>query len=155
MVVKQIVFIKQREGETTRGFKKASKAAMSETVNAWHDDILPRHFRSGAANRYGYRKRGLKYIKRKQAIVGFNAPLVYTGRSRDMAKANIVVTANAAGARGTMQLPYYWRKGMRGPDKQAELTGIIAPEIQELKKIYEKDLQKNIDTSPVKKRRVS
>jgi len=71
---------------TERDKREVLRAAWADAGLKWHQEYLPRHFKPGAASRYGYRPRSAAYLKRKagdarrgRAIEGGTTPLVYSG----------------------------------------------------------------------------
>lgn len=80
------IFVPIREN-APRGLKvisrKATKEAVQDTLDDWFLDILPVHFTLVGANRYGYVKRTIRYMKRKLKKFGHASPLVWSGEFRD------------------------------------------------------------------------
>lgn len=71
---------------TVRDKREVLRAAWADAGLKWHQEYLPRHFKPGAAFRYGYRPRTNKYLARKvrdarvgKATEGGTTPLVYSG----------------------------------------------------------------------------
>lgn len=74
---------------TERDRREVLKSAWGDLGLHWHQEYLPRHFKPGAASRYGYRPRTAGYLRRKlrmarggKAIEGGTTPLVLTGLLR-------------------------------------------------------------------------
>lgn len=62
-----------------RAWLQISKEAWTEAGDHWHEKILPKHFRQGAAAEYGYAPRSRAYMKQKAASKGHQRPDVYKG----------------------------------------------------------------------------
>lgn len=62
-------------------FREATREAARRALKDWRADTLPRHFKLGAARRYGYHKRTTKYQNHKRRMGGKPA-LVYSGDAR-------------------------------------------------------------------------
>lgn len=90
-----------------RGIKPYVKATLQDAVRYWHRKYIKRHFRSGAAERYGYKKRSAKYVRRKLRAKHHSSPLVWTGRTRDSVSSHIRVSGTAKQATGRMVAPWY------------------------------------------------
>jgi hypothetical protein len=63
----------------SRYVKKAMLHGASRAVRYWHSHMLPKHFREGAAQKYGYQKRSAGYRKRKLKTRGHSKDLVWSG----------------------------------------------------------------------------
>jgi hypothetical protein len=140
---------------------RAHKATMRETLREaaehWHREIAPKHFQTGAAQRYGYQPRSprTREIKRRLAARGKVADggaldLVWSGRMRDAVLNAGFIRATAARATLKMVGPFYMkfrafanrrqvtgRAGASGqqPDKPKELTTVTPGERRTLAKI--------------------
>lgn len=101
------------EPQNTRGwFNKARQKAFASVMRGWYFKFLPRHFESGAEQRYGLPRREPKYIKRKLKRYGHAKPLVYSGRlfSRIRGQKPKPQTASRSGtARLPIPVPWYGR----------------------------------------------
>lgn len=64
-----------------RRFRETIREAAKAALKDWRADTLPRHFKLGAARRYGYHKRSKKYQNHKRRKGGMPA-LVYSGAAR-------------------------------------------------------------------------
>ncbi len=62
-------------------FREAVRDAGKKALKDWRAKTLPRHFKLGAARRYGYHKRSSRYQNEKRKKGGMPA-LVYSGDAR-------------------------------------------------------------------------
>lgn len=65
-----------------KNFTKILNQQLKTVVLGWQRKILPGHFRRGAARKYKYETRSIRYQRRKQKK-GMLPALVFTGRARD------------------------------------------------------------------------
>lgn len=74
------------EGATTarmaRQFKRIEEEAAQDALEDWHDDLLPKHFASGARSRYRYTPRTRRYQMFKARKFGHTRELEKTGAGR-------------------------------------------------------------------------
>ncbi len=77
--------------KTKRAFERILKAVNDAMGEYWHKNILPRHFKKGAQDRYGYQERTESYLKRKARRFGRSTeqwesmrdfPLAFSGNLR-------------------------------------------------------------------------
>ena len=108
----------------------------------WQENILPGHFKTSAARKYGYQRRTSKYQKRKRKK-GSPPALVFSGKARDRLTRPSFFQAKRIGkaAKGKFligsDLRYFYmqarsKKGRLHPNKPAELTSFISREEQEM-----------------------
>jgi len=62
------------------------KGAWALTGATWHRDYSAKHFTAEGAREYRYQRRTRKYEDRKQRLKGHKDPLVFSGRSRRLAR---------------------------------------------------------------------
>jgi len=150
------------------GFGKAVlKPALEEAITWWHTKALPRHFRSGAASRYGYPQRSRRTLAQKARMArtrnpAARRPLVYTGRTQLMSK-RARVSGTARSARVTMNLPAYvqqydvmgevrpMRTRALGGYKAivaADMTRVTADELNMMSRIFEVGVMKRLNEFP-------
>lgn len=84
---------------TARGHNEAMREVNREVLERQRDKNLPKHFKGGATERYGYRKRTLAYVNRKRKKYGHSIPLVWTGGTRDAVLSGVKITATRNGGR--------------------------------------------------------
>jgi len=144
---------------------EANKFALGEAVKTWWRVFMPEHFEVEATVKYGYQprkgdnepptvlKRVYKnqydkvgtmrmvrnnaYSWKKRRKFKHNRPLVFTGKSYQMARSQITVRTGKRKsgeifARGAMPVPHYfykYRKDLNQPDKYAELTKTTPAEV--------------------------
>lgn len=77
--------IPKRPSEITqeRIHNRIVKDALRHALELHHKNRLPRHFKSGAHARYGYKTRGKAYNEKKRQATGKAIDLVLSGASRD------------------------------------------------------------------------
>ncbi len=119
-------------GEKVKAIQEASKEALILAVRMWHDNMLPKHFRHGAAVKYNYAQRQMKYQRHKQKK-GSPPALVYTGRARDtLLNSVFVVTYSKDRAVGKFvvgnQIKYFWMTPSNQPNKPQEMKKTLPQE---------------------------
>ncbi len=113
-----------------RALDAATKSALQDTIQYWHDTFLPLHFTEAANDLYGYQPRkgqdepsliysdagravrrgkfgrlvnNPKYYWRKWRMKRTHDPLVFSGQSRQQAEAGIRLSARAINAEGLIR----------------------------------------------------
>lgn len=83
--------------------------AFERVILWWHKTVLAGHFKVGAAQKYGYKKRTEKWKARKLREKHIRRPLVYTGAMEAQAKRQIVLKTlkTRAEASGGLRGPRY------------------------------------------------
>ena len=99
-------------------------------VRYWHTNMLPEHFKPGAAEKYGYAGRGMRYCEKKK-IRGKYADLVYSGKARDRLTRSIalkVIGKGSTAAKGHFvvsgEIDYFYRRAANAPDMPAEMKAV-------------------------------
>lgn len=161
-----IKFIDERPaGLSVRDWREVTKGANAD-VGRLYQTFLPGHFRSGAARKYGYAPRSLKYIRaitgrkarakaKGQAIAGPETPLVFTG----LLRTSVLEFGRVRGFPGrftfTAPAPVYVperpKPGNPQPPLASEVTRLTADEIRRLEERMELALRVRINV--VKSRR--
>ena len=62
-------------------FLTALNRQIKQLIKGWHHNVLPGHFKLGAARKYGYDARSIRYQRLKQKKM--LPALVFSGRARD------------------------------------------------------------------------
>lgn len=127
---------------TERDRREVVRAAWSDAGLKWHQEYLPRHFKAGAAMRYGYRARSAAYLKRKardakrgKAIEGGTTPLVYSGLLKRMLTTLATIRGFPSRFTVLMDAPSYVPQKQRTttqPPVAAEATRLRADEANAL-----------------------
>lgn len=91
----------------TRKMRQFAGESAAEGIRFWHGRFLPKHFRGGASERYGYRKRSKGYLVRKRRRFPGTPDLVLTGLTRRTVTRFIRVVSRGSRAVGTMAAPSY------------------------------------------------
>lgn len=156
--VKSIVYDGSPEEDIKRQERGLREGLKNATVY-WQRNVAPRHFKYGAQGKYGYQQRSKKYRKRKEREGKGNIPLVYSGRTQEWVlhrfdsprtrKTPLGIT----GALRVVVPKYFYMYRGAGPDKWAELAATIDPEYEEMFKIVDVVLEKEMN-KPRRKRRV-
>lgn len=136
----------------TRGLR----AGLLEASAIWQERYAPKHFRPGAAKKYGYKRRSKAYQKRKRRVMGHGTPLVWTGESKRWVETRrgrprISKNGSRFTARLAVKTPDYFYKyhlDRTGPDKAAEATLTTDDEADELADI----VSDNIDAAMASRR---
>ena len=114
----------------------------------WHEHMLPRHFKPGAAARYGYQERMESTIRAKAGRWGKSPeyakqyPLTMTGDLSSDVTGAFVVRATPTKFSVRMQAPHYATmrpKSAGMPNLGAEITTVTLDEIRELEEIGRKE----------------
>lgn len=100
--------------------KAAATKAMTVIAKDWAEKSLPLHFKPGNAQRYFYRQRSAKYLRRKRRMASYGkvedsggTDLVFSGRMRQWANAYHTVTTQPGAATVHVAAPSYVRyRGM-------------------------------------------
>lgn len=96
--------------------KPLVKTTLKEMVERWHEKMLPRHFKPGAAAKYHYKPRTLKYRIRKTRAASrgthpeAHLPLVYSGELRRAVLSSVRITYSAKRATGHLRGPAYMKQ---------------------------------------------
>lgn len=93
--------------EMKRGMKSALKAGIEKALDWWHENRLPKHFKRGAAQKYGYAKRTEKYNRAKQRKKHHQQPLVWSKRMQRELERRISFTGSTRQVHGNMFGPRY------------------------------------------------
>lgn len=116
---------------------KVAAALAAAWMRYWHNKIAPKHFRHGAARKYGYQRRKEGYQKRKRKL-GSPPALVFTGKARDRLLRMSFFRTFTVGpvAKGRFiagnEIKYFWMQPKGQPNKPAELTVLSKDEEQDL-----------------------
>jgi hypothetical protein len=114
------------------------KAAIIAEAKRWRDEVMPRHFDTGASRRYGYMGRTDAYNRRKRKN-GSPPALVWSGRAeRKMLSARREPTGTAK--KITLRIPSYgfFSKTYSGwPSGHTMGKEVTAMTKQELEQIYQ------------------
>jgi hypothetical protein len=146
--------------------RAAARVAMQKVGDYWIKTYLPLHFENTAFFRYKYTPRNPRYRKRKlnfgeidgvQAI-GEDRPLVWSGRSRERAKAARAQgkspSAKFAYADITIDAPALnFRPTGSRIDMRDEATRVNQQEVNTLGDLFAKEFDKELVTLGAKKRR--
>ena len=151
------------EALSIRGRREVFKAANYAAARVWRDEMLKRHFESGAATRYGYTHRAKSTIEKKKRLAkagivkeGGRRPLVHTGLlRRSMSKFQPI---RATPGKATINLvgPSYFRISYRPgrPNLGAEVTRIIPQELRRLDEAAMRAADEVITKTKPKRKRV-
>ena len=101
-LVIKVIEIGPVPGLGVRWFNKFLKLAVADGAQLWVDKFIPKHFQKAATRRYGYKPRkGMEFARgtkefrdsysgNKLRVKGHLIPLVFSGETRDLAKASTV-----------------------------------------------------------------
>ena len=127
------------EGVSGRGMDRAAKQLNEELGEMWYEKFLPRHFKEGAAEKYGYAPRDPKYqaMKARRGL----PPLVFRDVLRGLVQSSHVVRAYPTRFSVQMWGPRYATMRPRPPERGgtntrpalgAEIVTVSADEEQEM-----------------------
>lgn len=136
-----------------RDLPKALKFSWARAGALWHKRFLPQHFTPRGATKYGYGPRAKGYMRRKMAgykvdgrrIAGHRNPLVWSGKSKELASIRDI---RATGARGGHARVVIHARGLnrRNPKTvspqtmREELLTITGDELQIIVRQFSKDM---------------
>lgn len=108
---------------TPRKHGQLMKLLLRESMAFQRDINLDRHFQVGAESRYGYAKRGKRYMIRKAKKYGHQKPLVFSGRMQRDLKSSVRITATQH--RATLKARNYFPMTL---ERRAEIEAITKDE---------------------------
>ena len=128
-----VIVYKGSPEATRKALGEAVREALADIGRYWHGEILPKHFLSSATARYGYKRRGGRYTKRKRKKFGHRRPMVYTGRMQRDLRGRAEIRSSTRSARVKMRTARalnFSGRAKRGdyPDMKAEVTETTAAE---------------------------
>lgn len=128
-----------------RAWQSALKEAHQAAAELWREEMLPQHFTSYAAGKYGYKPRSQKYLAAKRRAAargtvrdGGTIPLVYSGAMRDYSLSTGVARGYPTRFTVTIDNPAYVRinpRNPRMPNMMAEQTAVIQQELDRLAEV--------------------
>ena len=135
---------------------RAMSNAGRQTMQKWHDEMLPKHFEEGAFHEYAdpanniYTPRTGAYYERRlnEKNVPPYKPLFFKGDTFTWTRDKYRVAATAERATVTMSVPFYIM-GYRRTDHhntEGEITKISPREIRELGEFYGRQMRGNFAT---------
>jgi hypothetical protein len=144
---KAVITYTKSPGQMARELRRAVKDENAATIQRWHRVFLPKHFQSGAMERYRLGKRTRDYEKRKQRKTGRLVPLVFTGTLKREAERSIRVTSTSKGGRGVMSVPRYafFKQAGRKRRIADEMVAITKEEVETLAREHGENVAKRLD----------
>ncbi len=143
---------------TLKVFNKAVRPALRKMLLWWHKQVLPGHFRPGAAAKYKYRRRSDKYRLRTARQMSSprshldpdaNLPLVYSGRMRDQLMRGGFARATRKRATLRMSVPTYGKYH----GKLYEVVRTTAAERKEMAQLVKAFIREELSKPGVPKRK--
>jgi len=138
---------------TVRGWRDITKTAHRDQADHWRKRMLPTHFQSGAASKYGYRPRKASTIARKRrdaarglAVAGGRLILVWSGNFRASSK-HATVRAYPTRGRVDFNAPAYApirQRTNRQPPIADEATRVNQSEAKALTDLLESGVVRGI-----------
>lgn len=103
----------------------------------WHDEMLPAHFQTGAAAKYGYTPRKKKYMIAKARRRGHQRPLVDSGELEMLSRVfRVTATATTIRSRVSVTMPMARKANWRHPNSDVrmadEMTTVTQDEADQL-----------------------
>jgi hypothetical protein len=144
------------DGElSARAHNRVMKGVMGDVGEHWNKHIKGRHFRSGAATKYGYQPRTSAWVKRKSrspiAASDARLPLIFTGTLKRQVLRSKTIKAFPTRATVELQVPSYVTsrpnptgRGRNRPNMGNEITAVTPDEIHELDIVAEKSYERRI-----------
>lgn len=145
--------------------KRGLEQGLMDAVAFWHKKFAPKHFGSGASQRYGYAKRTAAYvarklkrhhlahshINRKGGPVADPRPLEFTGLSRRRLLRYIKIKGTSvrkgrSRAQGAFKAGgrYFWQRPAGHPDKAHEFLRTRPDEVRELQQVVERRIEREL-----------
>ena len=122
--------------------KPIISAALGFAIEYRHRHQLRRHFERVAASRYHYKRRGWKYVQRKQRVNGHNNPLMWTGdmKQQVLRRLEVRTLKTRARASGRMKGPAYLHMRPKGnhPPMADELNKDTQAELRRLAQLVDR-----------------
>jgi len=129
---------------------------LKRILKLWAKDTLPKHFQTGAARRYGYERRSIRYQRAKQKK-GLPA-LVWSGRARDKLTSlgHFKTTGAKASAKGKFtnvnSIRYFYMQKAGHPNMAAETTRLSRDEEGRIKKTLQQSIVPELNKTTGRKR---
>jgi hypothetical protein len=126
-------FVVKQNMVTARGHAQIMRDLNRGILERWEHRYLPLHFKGGATERYGYRRRSAKYNAWKGKRFGHTIPLRLTGGTEAAVKSKVKITATQNRARLVTKGRNFDR-GLGGltTEMRSEIEKIIPRERDEL-----------------------
>ncbi len=139
-------------GKYSRIVRRARVDAHREGGLHWTREHLPRHFREGAAGRYGYRRRSRRYqrAKRKRGL----PPLVLSGTLEAMATGAPNVRGYPTRTTIRLETPHYVPQRPRRPNQPwiaREIFQVTPAEQRDIERIMLRTAEHQIERSGEKR----
>ncbi len=123
----------------------------------WHTHDLPQHFRTGAAQKYDYKPRTPRYLRRKRRKLGGTPPLTWSGLMRRMLQQFPRITKTQRHAVIRMTAPRYVRqvgsyRGGNHPPLGEEALRTTPQEARELSRVFRDTLIGELNNDRTRRR---
>ncbi len=123
--------------------------AMEFVARWWHQKILPKHFTTGGGRKYGYAKRGKRYMIRKARVKGHQEPLMWSGDLKRMVTRRFEARSlkTRAQTRVILKGPAHLRRHPRGsgPDMGKELTTTTQGEVDAMARMIDRRVTRKLN----------
>ena len=149
----------------TRLFRRVLKSGLQKVVEYWYFRLFKRHFKKGAAERYGYEKRSPGYERLKHKLEGRlirhwmkqpvrpfwvarNQPrgAVLSGTAERMAtRSGVRLSGTSKKATGSITVPAYVMTRANIKNMPAELTATTQREADQMARILDRHIQEHMD----------
>jgi hypothetical protein len=146
---------------TVRNFATAMSLGLAEAVQWWHERYLPRHFRQGAADRYGYERRSKRYMIRKARKKHHQRPLEWSGNMKRVLMRSLQISYGKSRpyAEGRLQRPHVYsvvnRRSSQMPDIPNEVKATTREEVDRLARVFKAASSRQLRQMPIRKRKVT
>jgi hypothetical protein len=135
------------EQVSRRQLKQILLEGVELTAKRWRKRYLHRHFGTHAVSRYGYRKRGPTYNRRKKREKKHTRPLEHSGSGKDEALANEKIktggTSKAVWAKVTLPRVFNFTSP-RGVKMADEIRAVRSDEMLDLSTFLVKHIDKRL-----------
>jgi len=162
-VLYRITVVEERPPDVTvRAWRAIKTAAHAKQGKHWHRKFVKKHFRPGAANKYGYRPRSRKWVAKKIALAkraphkfpqGGRVPLVFTGETERSIRQVAIVRAYPTRCTIEMHGPRHVTMTPRGnrPWLAKEITTVSDDEVKELDQLLDDETTQGLAKIRTKK----
>jgi len=142
-------------GTSAKAWRAVSRDSWEAAGDHWHDKILPKHFKPGAAREYRYKRRTAAHQAKKQRMFGHRRPLVFRGdlERQVLRLRDVRGVADNSKRRGAVKIklsgpaqfrPFRTLKDLNKPDLASEVQRVSDRDGHELAKVMDRELTKRL-----------
>ncbi len=142
--------------DTAKSFPKVLTEQIKQLIKGWHHNLLPGHFRLGAARKYGYQGRSIRYQRFKQKKM--LPALVFSGRARNKLTRPAFFRVSASKGKGVgkfivgSDLKYFYMTPSGHPNKAKEMVSTTKQEQKQMRDFLLKAVPEKLNKIKTPKR---